>query len=78
MKEVFIFNRFGIDEVFKKEEVGVEFVKEEEWEEIKVSSNILKEYKIYDGVVRVKVEERYSDEEVLEEIDSIEWERFEK
>jgi len=71
MKYYYVFNRFGVNEMFSKEECGVEMVMEEEWDEIEVESNIIKEYKVFDGVGRLLVEDECNEEEVLEEVDRL-------
>ena len=51
MKVFYVFNEVGKNEVFSKEELGVENVGMEEWEDVEdFESDIIEDYKVYDGV----------------------------
>jgi len=73
MKNVlFIFNSNGINEIVDIDEVGVGDVGKEEWEVIEgIESNIIEEYSVFDGIVRVEYVEGVSEEEVLEEVNIV-------
>ena len=72
MKVFYVFNEVGVNEIFTPEELNVENVPLEEWEDVEdFESDIIKEYKTYDGVGRVVVDDNVSEEEMLEELDRI-------
>ena len=72
MKVFYVFNEVGKNEVFSKEELGVENVGMKEWEDVEdFESDIIEDYKVYDGVGRIVVGDNVSEEEMLEELDRI-------
>ena len=76
MLKLYIYNSVGVNEIVSAESVGVENVRNGEWEKIDIDSGILKEFAVYDDVIRVKVEKDFNELEVLDEvarIDEIYW-----
>jgi len=74
--ELFVYNQVGVNELVGPEDVGVEGVSENEWEKINVDSDIIKEYAVYDDVLRVKVEESFNEDMLLGEVERIDEEVF--
>jgi hypothetical protein len=78
LKEIFIVNRFGILEIFNIEDLGF---KKEEFEDLELEilsleledyfkeNNKILEYVYFDGVGRVRFESKYSNEEILNDIE---------
>ena len=72
MKVFYVFNEVGKNEVFSKEELSVENVGIEEWDDVgDFESDIIKDYRVYDGVGRIVVDDNVSEEEMLDELDRI-------
>jgi len=68
MVKLFMYNSIGGNEIVSAESVGVENVSNSEWEKIDIDSGILKEFAVYDDVIRVKVEKGFNEFEVLDEV----------
>jgi len=68
MVKLFVYNSIGVNEIVSAESVGVENVSNSEWEQIDIDSGILKEFAVYDDVIRVKVEKGFNEFEVLDEV----------
>ena len=72
MKVFYVYNSTGVTKIFTPEEVGVEDVPLEEWEDVEgFEKNIIKHYSTYDGVGRIVVEDTVSEEEMLDELNYI-------
>lgn len=76
MVKLFVYNSIGVNEFVSAESVGVENVRNGEWEKIEVDSKVIKEFAVYDDVIRVKVEKDYNELEVLDEVARIDEEVF--
>ena len=74
--ELFIYNRFGVDEIVDSALVGGNDIPKNEWEIMDIESDVVKEYAIYDDVLRVKVEENFNEDMVLAEVDRLDEEYF--
>jgi len=72
----YVYNSIGVNEFVKADEVGVKGLPEGEWEKIEVDSGILKQFAVYDDVIRVKVEKGFNEEEVLAEVARIDEKYF--
>lgn len=71
MVELFVYNSIGVNE----------FVSGEGWEgfdfeEVDVDSKVIKEFYVYDDIIKIVVENDYNELEVLDEIDRIDEEVF--
>ena len=72
MKVFYVYNGTGINEIYDPEELGVDVIPIEEWDDVSgFESDIIKEYKMYDGVGRVVVEDNVGEQEVIDEMDRI-------
>ena len=72
MKVFYVYNSTGVNEIYNSKDLGVENVPLEEWENVEeFESNIIKHYSVYGGVGRVVVEDIVSEEEMLDELESI-------
>lgn len=73
MKDLYIFNKDGVIEVYSEEELGLDG--SEEWEEIEMVGEVIKRYRIFDGVGRLEFDDEvYSEEDVMEEWRRIDFE----
>ena len=73
MKDLYIFNKDGIIEVYSEEELGLDG--SEEWKEIEMVGEVIKRYRIFDGVGRLEFDDEvYSEEDVMEEWRRIDFE----
>lgn len=73
MKDLYIFNKDGVMEVYSEEELGLNG--SEEWEEIEMVGEVIKRYRIFDGVGRLEFDDKiYSEEDVMEEWRRIDFE----
>ena len=71
MEKLYVYNSSGAAEFVSADEVGVKGLPEGEWEKVKVDSGILKQFAVYDDVIRVKVEKGFNRNEVLAEVERI-------
>ena len=74
--ELFIYNQIGVNEIVDADDVGGNDISKDEWEIIDFKSDIVKEFAIYDDVLRVKVEEDFNEDLVLDEVDRLDEEYF--
>ena len=74
--KVFIYNQIGVNEIVSADAVGVNGMPEREWEKIDIESDIIKQYAVYDDVLRVKVEEGFNEDMLLDEVERIDEEVF--
>jgi copper chaperone CopZ len=77
MKNVlFIESGYGVNEVIKDNEV-LDSIKGVEWEEVSVESKIVSKYEMFDSIGRIEYDNKFSIEEVIEEVnklDKVLWE----
>ena len=71
MVELFVYNSIGVNEF-----VSGEGWEDYDWEKVDVNSKIIKEYYVYDDIVKIVVEDDYDELTVLDEIDRIDEEVF--
>jgi len=76
MTNLFIYNRFGANEIVDSALVGGEDIKENEYDILDFESDIIKEFAIYDDVLRIKVEDDFDEDDVLSEVDRLDEEYF--
>jgi len=77
MTNLFIYNHSGVEEIVSAEAVGVENLSENDWEKIDgIESDIIKQYAVYEDVLRVKVEKGFNEDLLLYEIARIDEEGF--
>jgi copper chaperone CopZ len=77
MKNVlFIESGYGVNEVIKDNKV-LDSIKGVEWEEVSVESKIVSKYEMFDSIGRIEYDNKFSIEEVIEEVnklDKVLWE----
>lgn len=71
MVELFVYNSIGVNEF-----VSGEGWEDYDYEKVDVNSKVIKEYYVYDDVIKIVVEDDYNELEVLGEIDRIDGEVF--
>ena len=76
MTNLFIYNRFGENEIVDSALVGGEDIKENEYDILDFESDVIKEFALYDDVLRIKVEDDFDEGEVLAEVDRLDEEYF--
>jgi hypothetical protein len=76
MTNLFIYNRFGENEIVDVELVGGNDIKENEYDILDFESDVIKEFALYDDVLRIKVEDDFDEDEVLAEVDRLDEEYF--
>lgn len=76
MTNLFIYNRIGVNEIVDADLVGGNDIPKNEWDIIDFKSNVVKEFAIYDDVLRVKVDGDFDEDEVLAEVDRLDEEYF--
>lgn len=76
MTNLFIYNRIGVNEIVDADLVGGNDIPKNEWDIIDFKSNVVKEFAIYDDVLRVKVDGVFDEDEVLAEVDRLDEEYF--
>lgn len=76
MTNLFIYNQIGVNEIVDADSVGGNDIPKNEWEIIDFKSNVVKEFAIYDDVLRVKVNDDFDEDEVLGEVDRLDEEYF--
>lgn len=76
MTNLFIYNRFGENEIVNVELVGGNDIKENEYDILDFESDVIKEFALYDDVLRIKVEDDFDEREVLAEVDRLDEEYF--
>ena len=76
MVELFVYNSIGVNEFVSGESVGVENLRKSEWEKVDVNSEVIKEFYVYDDIIKIVVEDDYNEMVVLDEIDRIDEEVF--
>ena len=69
-KVLFVTNSYGVNEIIENIDI-VEGVTENEWEGVEIESSIVGKYEIYDSVGRISYDDKFSIEEVLEEINRL-------
>ena len=74
--ELFIYNQIGVNEIVDIDDVGGNDIPKNEWEIVDIKSDIIKEYAIYDDVLRIKVEDGFDEDDVLAEVDRLDEEYF--
>jgi len=74
--KVYLYNHSGVEEIVSAEAVGVENLSENDWEKQDVESDIIKQYAVYEDVLRVKVEKGFNEDLLLDEIARIDEEVF--
>ena len=74
--ELFIYNQIGVNEVVDIDDVGGNDIPKNEWEIMDIESDVVKEYAIYDDVLRIKVEDGFDEDDVLAEVDRLDDEYF--
>ena len=74
--ELFIYNQIGVNEVVDIDDVGGNDIPKDEWEIVDFVSDVVKEYAIYDDVLRIKVEDGFDEDDVLAEVDRLDDEYF--
>ena len=74
--ELFIYNRFGENEIVDSKLVGGNEIREEEYDILDFESDIIKEFALYDDVLRIKVEDGFDEDDVLAEVDRLDDEYF--
>ena len=76
MTNLFIYNQIGVNEIVDIDAVGGNDIPKDEWEIIDFKSDAVKEFAIYDDVLRVKVEEEFNEDLVLDEVERLDEEYF--
>ena len=76
MTNLFIYNQIGVNEIVDIDSVGGNDIPKNEWEIIDFKSDAVKEFAIYDDVLRVKVDDDFDEDEVLAEVDRLDEEYF--
>ena len=76
MTNLFIYNQIGVNEIVDIDSVGGNDIPKNEWEIIDFKSDSVKEFAIYDDVLRVKVDDDFDEDEVLAEVDRLDEEYF--
>ena len=76
MTNLFIYNRFGENEIVDVELVGGNDIKENEYDILDFESDVIKQFALYDDVLRIKVEDDFDEDEVLAEVDRLDEEYF--
>ena len=76
MTNLFIYNRIGENEIVDIDDVGGRDIKENEYDILDFESDVIKEFALYDDVLRVKVEDDFDEDEVLAEVDRLDEEYF--
>lgn len=76
MTNLFIYNRVGENEIVDIDDVGGRDIKENEYDILDFESDVIKEFALYDDVLRVKVEDDFDEDEVLAEVDRLDEEYF--
>ena len=76
MTNLFIYNRFGENEIVNADLVGGNDIKENEYDILDFESDVIKEFALYDDVLRIKVEDDFDEREVLAEVDRLDEEYF--
>lgn len=71
MVELFVYNSIGVNEF-----VSGEGWEDYDWERVDVDSKVIKEYYVYDDVIKIVVDNDYNEMVVLDEIDRIDEEVF--
>jgi len=71
MVELFVYNSIGVNEF-----VSGEGWEDYDYEEVDVDSKVIKEFYVYDDIIKIKVDKGYNEVEVLDEIDRIDEEVF--
>jgi len=74
--ELFIYNQIGVNEIVDIDAVGGNDIPKDEWEIIDFKSDVVKEFAIYDDVLRVKVEEEFNEDLVLDEVERLDEDYF--
>ena len=76
MTNLFIYNRFGENEIVNADLVGGNDIKENEYDILDFESDVIKEFALCDDVLRIKVEDDFDEREVLAEVDRLDEEYF--
>ena len=76
MTNLFIYNRFGENEIVNADLVGGNDIKENEYDILDFESDVIKEFALCDDVLRIKVEDDFDEDEVLAEVDRLDEEYF--
>ena len=76
MTKLFIYNQYGLNEIVDADSVGGNDIPKSEWEIIDFESDVVKEFAVYDDVLRVKVDDDFNEDEVLAEVDRLDEEYF--
>lgn len=76
MTNLFIYNQIGVNEIVDIDSVGGNDIPKNEWEIIDFKSDAVKEFAIYDDVLRVKVDDDFDEDKVLAEVDRLDEEYF--
>ena len=76
MTNLFIYNRVGENEIVDIDDVGGRDIKENEYDILEFESEIIKEFALYDDVLRIKVDDDFDEDEVLAEVDRLDEEYF--
>ena len=71
MVDLFVYNSIGVNEF-----VSGEGWEDYDYEEVDVDSKVIKEFYVYDDIIKIKVDKGYNEVEVLDEIDRIDEEVF--
>jgi hypothetical protein len=71
MVELFVYNSIGVNEF-----VSGEGWEDYDYEKVDVNSEVIKEYYVYDDIIKIVVEDDYNEMVVLDEIDRIDEEVF--
>ena len=67
---VFVINSYGVNEIIENN-ITVEGIEENEWEEFEVESNIVSKYELYDSIARISYDDEFSIQDVLDEVDRL-------
>ena len=76
MTNLFIYNRVGENEIVDIDDVGGRDIKENEYDILDFESDVIKEFALYDDVLRIKVDDDFDEDEVLAEVDRLDEEYF--
>jgi len=71
MVELFVYNSIGVNEF-----VDGDGLRDYDYEKVDVNSKVIKEFYVYDDVIKIVVEDDYNEWEVLDEIERIDEEVF--
>ena len=66
MVELFVYNSIGVNEF-----VSGEGWEDYDYEKVDVDSKVIKEFYVYDDIIKIVVEDNYNELEVLDEVDRI-------